>query len=143
MGWLTKKLYSIGPGSPGVTGKTIASSFNTYININGYTPDTACYRIIDDYSAVFERNGHFLPFELVSMVKQNVNGCPALTAFSIVVLSHINKKNLIEAIINDFDLIVEIIVEKQNSVLIYDYQIQLNDELKMKFRIILQLIISY
>ncbi len=143
MGWLTKKLYSAGPGSPGVTGKTIASSFNTYVTLNGYTPNEACFSIIDEYNAVFSSKGHLLPFELISMVKQNINGCPALTAFSIVLLSHIKKQNLIEAIIKDFDLIVEIIVNKQNSVLNHDYKIQLDDELKMKFRLILQAIITY
>ena len=125
MGWLTKQMYSRGPGSPGKTCETVVKSFLKYIKL-GLDKHEACNRIIHDYKQVYVQAG--IPeLDLYCEVMSDfVDGNPSITAFIITLSSHNGNLRLIKQLYQDLDTIIEI---SKDVLLRYNIRPQFDDRM--------------
>ena len=107
MGWLTKQMYSRGPGSPGKTCETVVKSYISYQRI-GLDEHESCERIIYDYKSVYQLVGIPEIDEFCDTMATFTSGNPALVAFAITLSSHNGNERVLRQLLTDLDTIIEI-----------------------------------
>lgn len=116
MKWFKKQLYSKGANSPGGTAKIIADSFRIQTN-QGLTNEKSCETILEQYLFTFSQMGFDVPDTLLASIKNNLNGNIVATTFTIIILSNMPMPKNLEIIINDKEIILEVIADKQQFAL--------------------------
>ena len=137
MGWLTKQMYSRGPGSPGKTCETVVKSFINYKKM-GLDEYEACEQIICDYSNVYRQVGmpeitHFCDY-MSTWADTN----PALVSFIITLSSHYKKYNVLKQLFNDLDTLIEI-----NNTILNKYNLNPEFNSKSDYEIIFKVFLEH
>lgn len=116
MKWIKKQKYSQGQHSPGGTAKIIADSYQLQTR-QGLTSVESCETILEQYTFTFSQMGFDVPEDLLTSIKNILNGDLIATTFTIIILSNIPIPNNIGILVSDSDIILEVIAEKQQFAL--------------------------